>query len=108
MFLINCPYCKEERPELEFAYAGEAHYPRPNAVEQTEMSDKDWSTFMFIRDNVRGDHAERWWHAQGCNMFFNAIRNTVTDKFVMTYKMGEKRPTDQKIKAAREKVSKND
>ena len=24
MLLIHCPYCDQDRPELEFAYAGEA------------------------------------------------------------------------------------
>ncbi len=98
MLLIHCPYCDEKRPEVEFAYAGEAHIARPTISEQTEMSDAEWSKFMFIRNNIRGDHAERWWHAHGCNMFFNAIRNTVTDKFSMTYKMGQNRPSDKQIK----------
>ncbi len=100
MLLIHCPYCEETRSEIEFSYAGEAHIARPNAKEQAQMSDEDWSKYMFIRNNVRGAHAERWWHNAGCNMFFNAIRNTVTDKFVMSYKMGEPRPNDAQIKAA--------
>ncbi|TIS01342.1 MAG: sarcosine oxidase subunit delta, partial [Mesorhizobium sp.] len=29
MLLIRCPYCEEERPELEFRNAGEAHIARP-------------------------------------------------------------------------------
>jgi sarcosine oxidase subunit delta len=37
-------------------------------------------------------HAERWRHLHGCGRFFNALRNTVTDKFVTTYKVGEPRP----------------
>ena len=28
MLLIHCPYCEEERPELEFRNAGEAHIAR--------------------------------------------------------------------------------
>jgi len=101
MFQIHCPYCDEKRDEIEFAHAGEAHYVRPNAKEQAEMSDEEWSRYMFIRDNVRGDTAERWWHNAGCNMFFNAIRHTVTDKIVMTYKMGQPRRTEAQITAAR-------
>ena len=101
MLLIHCPYCDEKRPEIEFAHAGEAHIARPNAKEQSEMSDEAWSQYMFIRDNVRGESAERWWHNAGCNMFFNAIRNTVTDKFVMTYETGQKRPTVKQIEAAK-------
>ncbi len=97
MMLIHCPWCDEKRPEVEFAYAGEAHIARPDAEQQQAMSDAEWSEFMFIRDNVRGDHCERWWHANGCNMFFNAVRNTVTDKFTKTYKIGQKRPSASQI-----------
>jgi len=28
----------------------------------------------------------------GCARFFNAVRDTVTDKFIMTYKAGEPKP----------------
>ena len=100
MFQIHCPYCDELRDEIEFAHAGEAHIARPTAKEQGEMSDVAWSEFMFIRDNPRGETAERWWHQNGCNMFFNAIRHTVTDKMILTYKMGEPRPSAAKIKKA--------
>lgn len=104
MLMIHCPYCNEKRPEVEFAYAGEAHIVRPDADGQAAMSDAEWSEFLFIRDNARGEHCERWWHSAGCNMFFNAVRNTVTDKFVMTYKMGKKRPTAKQIETARKKA----
>ncbi len=97
MFLIHCPHCQEDRPEIEFAYAGEAHIVRPGPEQQDAMSDAEWSEFMFIRDNVRGEHCERWWHANGCNMFFNAVRNTVSDKFIKTYKIGHKRPSASQI-----------
>jgi len=52
MLQIHCPYCDEKRDEIEFAHAGEAHYVRPNAKEQAEMSDEEWSRYMFIRDNI--------------------------------------------------------
>ena len=35
----------------------------------------------------------------GCGRFFNAVRDTVTDKFVMTYKAGEPRPDLQALAA---------
>jgi len=28
----------------------------------------------------------------GCGRFFNAVRHTVTDRFMATYKTGERRP----------------
>jgi sarcosine oxidase subunit delta len=90
MLLIHCPYCGEELPESEFAYAGEAHIARPE--KPSEMSDEEWRDFLFVRTNVRGVHAERWRHVHGCGRFFNALRHTVTDKFITTYKAGEARP----------------
>ncbi|QFS83504.1 Sarcosine oxidase, delta subunit family [Roseivivax sp. THAF40] len=94
MLLIHCPYCDETLPELEFAYAGQAHVAR--AADPSSQSDEDWRDFLFIRDNVKGVHAERWRHVHGCGRFFNALRHTVTDKFVTTYKAGEPRPaTDE-------------
>ncbi len=90
MLLIHCPVCDQNLPELEFAYAGEAHMPRP--ADPAAMSDEEWRDFLFIRANPRGLHAERWRHIHGCGRFFNAVRDTVSDKFKLTYKAGEPRP----------------
>ncbi|WP_319532270.1 sarcosine oxidase subunit delta [uncultured Cohaesibacter sp.] len=90
MLLIHCPYCEETLPEAEFTYAGEAHIARPS--EPDKQSDEEWEAFLFIRSNPRGAHAERWRHFHGCGRFFNAVRNTVTDRFLATYKAGEARP----------------
>lgn len=89
MILIDCPYCEEKRPEIEFAYAGEAHIARPG--DPSEMSDEAWGRYLFIRANPRGRHHERWRHIHGCGRFFNAVRDTLTDKFETTYKAGEAR-----------------
>lgn len=90
MLLIRCPYCEEERPELEFRHAGEAHIARaPNLA---EISDDDFEKFFFIRSNPKGLVFERWRHIHGCARFFNAARDTVSDKFVVTYKAGEPKP----------------
>ena len=89
MMLIDCPYCDERRPEHEFAYAGEAHIARP--ADPSSMSDEEWARYLFIRANTRGRHNERWRHIHGCGRFFNAVRDTATDKFETTYKAGEPR-----------------
>ncbi|RTL48104.1 MAG: sarcosine oxidase subunit delta family protein [Bradyrhizobiaceae bacterium] len=86
MLLIACPYCGP-RPELEFAYAGEAHIARP--IDPMALSDEEWARFLYIRSNPRGRHAERWRHLNGCGRFFNACRDTVTDKIETTYPIGE-------------------
>ncbi len=89
MLLIDCPYCGE-RPELEFVYGGQAHIARPQNPAQE--SAEDWTRFLYMRDNIRGVHAERWRHTHGCGRFFNALRDTTTDHFLATYKVGEPRP----------------
>jgi sarcosine oxidase subunit delta len=89
MLLIPCPYCGP-RPELEFRYAGEAHISR--AENPSAVDDAQWTDFLYQRTNPRGIHAERWRHTHGCARFFNALRNTLTDKFVASYKVGEKPP----------------
>ncbi|KAA0594346.1 sarcosine oxidase subunit delta [Azospirillum lipoferum] len=98
MLLIRCPYCEAERPEVEFTYAGEAHIARP--ADPSALSDEEWRDFLFIRTNPRGRHFERWRHMHGCGRFFNAVRDTVTDKFAMTYKAGTPRPSDEEIALA--------
>ncbi|QIE43141.1 sarcosine oxidase subunit delta (plasmid) [Rhodobacteraceae bacterium SC52] len=90
MLLIKCPYCDETLPELEFAYAGEAHITRPPIP--AEASDEEWRDFLFIRSNVKGAHYERWRHVHGCGRFFNAVRDTVSDRFLVTYPAGGPRP----------------
>jgi sarcosine oxidase, subunit delta len=92
MLLIICPYCEEARPELEFTYAGEAHIARP--ADPSALTDEQWRDHLYIRRNPRGPHAERWRHQHGCGRFFNAVRDTVTDKFLTTYKAGDPGTTD--------------
>jgi sarcosine oxidase subunit delta len=88
-----------ERPELEFTYAGEAHIARP--TDPSTLTDDEWKNFLFIRSNTRGTHFERWRHTHGCARFFNAVRDTVSDRFAVTYKIGLPRPTDAEIEGAR-------
>lgn len=87
MLLIRCPYCEEERPEVEFTYGGEAHIARP--ADPSAYSDAEWERFLYIRQNPRGQHRERWRHSHGCGRFFNAVRDTVSDRIEITYKAGE-------------------
>jgi sarcosine oxidase, subunit delta len=90
MLLVHCPYCDETLPELEFTYGGEAHIARPE--NPADKTDDEWRDFLFIRTNVKGPHFERWRHAHGCGRFFNAVRDTVSDRFLTTYKADAPRP----------------
>ncbi len=88
MLLIRCPHCGE-RSELEFSHGGEAHIARPDP---STASDDDWAGFLYLRTNTRGVLAERWRHTRGCGRFFNVLRDTTTDRILVTYTAGEKRP----------------
>ncbi len=90
MLLIHCPYCQEERSELEFRGAGDAHIARPANI--ASISDEEFEEYFFLRDNPKGLIFERWRHQHGCGRFFNAARDTISDKFIMTYKAGEPKP----------------
>lgn len=90
MLLIHCPYCDETLPEVEFTYAGQAHVAR--APDPSSQSDAEWENFLYIRSNPKGPHYERWRHLHGCGRFFNAVRDTVSDRFLTTYKAGTPRP----------------
>jgi sarcosine oxidase subunit delta len=89
MLLIECPYCGR-RPELEFVYGGEAHIARPAGT--ADVTPGEWADYLYARANTRGVHAERWRHTRGCGRFFNALRDTRTDQFIVTYKVGDARP----------------
>jgi len=89
MLLISCPWCGP-RPENEFRYGGEAHITRP--ADPAAVDDAAWADFLYMRANPRGPHAERWRHIHGCGRFFNAVRDTVSDRIAATYKPGEPRP----------------
>lgn len=90
MLLIRCPYCVMERPEIEFRYAGEAHLSR--VADASRLSDAEWADFLYMRSNPKGLHLERWRHLHGCGRFFNAVRHTVSDRILATYKAGEAKP----------------
>ena len=89
MLQIRCPYCGE-RPELEFHCGGEAHIARP--LDPSSVEEQAWAEFLFYRGNDKGVQAERWNHIHGCQRWFNALRDTVTDRILQTYKMGTPRP----------------
>lgn len=86
MLLIDCPYCGP-RNEIEFAHAGEAHLSR-----DPSLPDDAWAAYLYARGNRKGVHAERWRHAHGCQRFFNALRDTTTDRFLAVYRTGEPAP----------------
>jgi sarcosine oxidase subunit delta len=87
MLRIPCPHCGV-RDEPEFIFGGQAHLARP----VPDCSDEQWSDYLYIRENPKGLHLERWCHFYGCGRWFNVARDTVTHQISTVYAMGEAGP----------------
>jgi sarcosine oxidase, subunit delta len=81
MMLIPCPHCGP-RDEDEFSYGGDATVLRPPDPES--LSDEEWTSFLFLRDNPRGLHREHWFHRFGCRRWIAIERDTVTHRIAVT------------------------
>ena len=81
MLILECPYCGIACDETELSPGGEAHLTRfgPGS------SDDEFEEYLFIRENPRGVHFERWRHAHGCGKWFHAARDTLTMEVFGTY-----------------------
>lgn len=88
MLLLNCPCCGVDAEETELAAGGEAHLKR----ETVGAEDEAFEAYLFMRDNPRGVHFERWRHAYGCGKWFLAARDTVTLEVFGTYPAQTKKP----------------
>jgi sarcosine oxidase, subunit delta len=84
MLRIQCPYCGV-RDEPEFTLGGPAHIARPSA----HVSDLEWTSYLYHRENPKGLHHERWRHTYGCGRWFNLVRDTVSHQVRAVYRIGE-------------------
>ncbi len=81
MKLMRCPL-NGWRGIDEFAYGGEfCDMPDPQSCD-----DKDWSTYVFMRENRRGPVVEWWCHIPS-SYWFIALRNTGTGEVIGTFSM---------------------
>lgn len=88
MLLLECPYCGVAADETELAAGGEAHLKR----ETVGSLDAEFEEYLFMRENPRGVHFERWRHAYGCGKWFLAARDTMTLEVFGTYPAQSKKP----------------
>jgi sarcosine oxidase subunit delta len=81
MLTLRCPYCGIDAAETELSPGGQAHLARfgPGS------DDADFEGYLFMRENPKGVHFERWRHAYGCGKWFHAARCTVTLEVFGTY-----------------------
>jgi sarcosine oxidase subunit delta len=54
-----------------------------------DASDEAWADYLFLRDNPRGVHLERWHHTFGCGQWFNIARSTSTHEVLRVYGMSD-------------------
>ncbi len=81
MLLLTCPNCGLAVEETELAPGGEAHLKRFGPDSTADQFEE----YLFLRDNAKGVHFERWRHAYGCGKWFLAARNTATLEVYGTY-----------------------
>ncbi|PVA08171.1 sarcosine oxidase subunit delta [Thalassorhabdomicrobium marinisediminis] len=81
MLTLSCPYCGVQCDETELAAGGEAHLKRYGP----ESSPEEFESYLFVRENPKGVHLERWRHAHGCGKWFHAARCTMTLEVFGTY-----------------------
>lgn len=75
MFRIPCPNCGL-RNASEFRFGGEITH-RPSSADQHE-----WADYIYNRHNSAGVQTEWWYHRGGCQRWFKARRNTVTNEIL--------------------------
>ena len=90
MLILTCPYCGIACDETELSPGGEAHLKRfgPGS------DDEAFEGYLFMRENPRGVHFERWRHSYGCGKWFHAARDTVTMEVFATYPAQVGEPTE--------------
>ena len=69
MLILTCPVCGVTAEETEFHAGGEAHLKRfgPGS------SDEEFESYLFMRENPKGVHLERWRHVNGCGKWLGGI-----------------------------------
>lgn len=81
MLTLTCPCCGVSGEETEFHAGGEAHLKRFGPGSDID----DFEGYMFMRENPKGVHFERWRHVYGCGKWFLAARCTATLEVFGTY-----------------------
>lgn len=81
MLTLTCPYCGVACDETELSPGGEAHLTRYGPG----SDDSDFESYLFLRENPKGVHFERWRHSFGCGKWFHAARCTATLEVFGTY-----------------------
>ena len=95
MLTLKCPYGGVHADETELHPGSEAHLKRYGPG----SSDDEFEGYLFMRENPKGVHFERWRHVYGCGKWFLAARDTDTLEVFGTYSAQSTEPP-QEIKDA--------
>lgn len=99
MLILHCPNCGVDAEETELSAGGEAHLTRfgPGS------GDDEFETYLFVRENPKGVHFERWRHSYGCGKWFHAARCTMTNEVFGTYSAQTTEPPKELLEKIRAK-----
>lgn len=86
--IINHPLLGP-RDSSEFVYLGDAALMNRPQWQGAEATDADiqqsigrFHDYLYLRDNIAGEHRELWYHEQGDRSWLVVTRNTVTHEIL--------------------------
>ncbi len=89
-FLLPCPNCGP-RDVNEFVYAGETSVRPVSPSPESSPSLGELAAYVYLRRNVAGSQREWWFHRFGCELWFQAERDTRTNEVLTTEVVGANR-----------------
>jgi heterotetrameric sarcosine oxidase delta subunit len=82
-FVLTCPHCGV-REVADFAFGGELSSRPREAPTLRELCE-----YNYFRRNVAGVQREWWYHRSGCRIWFQAERDTRTNRVLRVALPGE-------------------
>ncbi len=77
---ITCPLCGARGLE-EFLYHGDATLQRPK--DGGAVPTKEWTDYVYFRENANGPHQELWYHSAGCHAWLKVTRDLSTHEILV-------------------------
>ena len=94
MLRIDCPFCGL-RDMSEFTYGEDASIVWPDFASPDHQAHFD---ALYLRENPRGRHLEKWQHLMGCRSWLLVERDTLTHEIFSVRAAAEAGPGSSKLK----------
>jgi heterotetrameric sarcosine oxidase delta subunit len=94
MLRIDCPFCGL-RDMTEFTYGEDASIVWPDFASPDHQAHFD---ALYLRENPRGRHLEKWQHLMGCRSWLLVERDTLTHEIFSVRAAAEAGPGSGKLK----------